>query len=98
MDFLQRCMEVVMRRTLLVLGALGSLAVAGGQARARPPAPGPAAAVQAAIPVQWDGDRWGGWRRHEEERHEEWRAREEERRREEWHHRRWLCEHRGICE
>lgn len=86
-----------MRRTLLVLSALGSLPVAGGQAQARPLAFGPAAAVQLATPVQWDGDRRGEWRR-DEGRREEWRAREEERRREEWHHRRWLCEHRGICE
>ena len=86
-----------MRRMLLVLSALGSLAVAGGQARARPLASGPTAAVQLAIPVQWDGHGDRGWYR-DEQRHEEWRAREEERRREEWHHRRWLCEHRGICE
>jgi len=85
-----------MRRTLLVLSALGSLAAAGGQARARTPWPGAAAGMQLVVPVQWDarGDR--DWSR-DERRHEEWRAREEERRREEWHHRRWLCEHRGIC-
>lgn len=87
-----------MRRTLLVLGALGSLAVAGVPAHARPLPAGPAVVlVTGVVPVQWDGDRRGEWRR-DEERHEWWRAREEERRREEWHHRRWLCEHRGICE
>ena len=89
-----------MRRLVLVLSALGSLTFAGGHAQAHAVITDPAAVQPDLVVVQWGGpgpyDDRGGWRR-DEERHEEWRAREEERRREEWHHRRWLCEHRGIC-